>query len=494
MRAPARPAILRLLRPSLTDVVFAGILLWSFIAADGGWGRLLQDADTGLHIRIGDYILQTGHVPTTDPFSFTKNGGEWYAWEWLSGVVFSTLNTHYGLKGVVFVCGAAIMATLLIVLRTCLLNGANALLAVILILCAANAGSLHFLARPHVFTWLFLSIVLWILTKDALEPSARVWSLVPLTALWVNLHAGFPVVFGLLGCAMAGAVSDRPRLLRYLKVAGACGVACLLNPYGYKLPLHTGAYLLNTSIRNTIAELQAPTFRSEAHLYFMLLLFAGLAVSGFLLASRRYGEALLIFGLAAMALTSVRHVPIYALCVVPIVGRELSVKWNAFVEKQPRTSVVGAVQDMTESMRVKMRPAVLWPVALLAVLFFVPGAIHWPKNFDAKDFPVAIQSRHGTELAGTRLYTTDQWADFLMFRNPAQRVFMDDRDFYGDRIVNDALKLMEGAPGWRGLLSSYRINAVLCPPGASLGSLLAEDNGWRLEDQDATALLFRKLE
>lgn len=81
-----------------------------------------------------------------------------------------------------------------------------------------------------------------------------------------------------------------------------------------------------------------------------------------------------------------------------------------------------------------------------------------------------------------------------MFRNPAQRVFMDDRDFYGDRIVNDALKLMEGAPGWRGLLSSYRINAVLCPPGASLGSLLAEDNGWRLEDQDATALLFRKLE
>ena len=77
-------------------------------------------------------------------------------------------------------------------------------------------------------------------------------------------------------------------------VAGACGLACLLNPFGYKLLLHTGAYLQNSSVRNTIAEFQAPTFRSEAHIYFMILLFAGLAVSGFLLANRRYGEALIL--------------------------------------------------------------------------------------------------------------------------------------------------------------------------------------------------------
>jgi hypothetical protein len=461
--------------------------------ADGGWGRLLKDADTGLHIRIGDYILQTGHVPTTDPFSFTKNGDEWYASEWLSGVVFSTLNASFGLKGVVFVCGAAIALTLLIVLRTCLLNGSNGLLAVILMLCAANAGSLHFLARPHVFTWLFLSITLWILTKDAIAPSARVWLLVPLTALWVNLHGGFAVVFGLLACAMAGAVFERPRLLRYLKVAGACALACLLNPFGYKLLLHTGAYLQNTSVRNTIAEFQAPTFRSEAHIYFMVLLFTGLSVSGFLLANRRYGEALIIFGLGAMALTSVRHVPIYAICTAPIIARELSVRWNAFVEKQPRASVGRAIQDMTESMRLTMRPAVLWPVVMLAVLFLVPGATRWPENFDAKDFPVVIESRHGAELAAARLFTTDQWADYLMFRNPAQRVFMDDRYFYGERIVNDALKMMEGAAGWRLLLNSYRIDAVLCPPGAPLASLLAEDKGWRLEDKDGTALLFRRL-
>src|SRR5437868_11432022 len=101
MTTPASPAITtalpmvtRFFRFSLTDVLFLGILLWTVVLAATGWGRLLQDGDTGLHIRIGDFILQNGHVPTTDPFSFTRNGHHWLASEWLTGVLFSYLNTH----------------------------------------------------------------------------------------------------------------------------------------------------------------------------------------------------------------------------------------------------------------------------------------------------------------------------------------------------------------------------------------------------------------
>jgi N-succinyldiaminopimelate aminotransferase len=51
----------------------------------------------------------------------------------------------------------------------------------------------------------------------------------------------------------------------------------------------------------------------------------------------------------------------------------------------------------------------------------------WPTGFDTKMFPVELASRH-PELATARLFTSDQWADYLLFANyPRQRVFYDDR-------------------------------------------------------------------
>ena len=44
--------------------------------------------------------------------------------------------------------------------------------------------------------------------------------------------------------------------------------------------------------------------------------------------------------------------------------------------------------------------------------------------------------------------TTDQWADFLIYTNPAQKVFVDGRsDFYGVAFMKDYLKLRQAQPG-----------------------------------------------
>lgn len=484
------------MRPSLTDVLFAGILLWSFLAAEGGWGRLLRDADTGLHIRIGDFIQQTGQVPVTDPFSFTRNGAPWYATEWLSALLFSSLNAWFGLKGIVFLCGVTIVATTMIVLRTCLAVGGNALLAVILTLAGANASSVHYHARPHVFTWLFLAMAAWILTMDRTSSSGRIWLLVPLAALWVNLHGGFLILFLLLGCVLVQIALTRPlpraNLVRYVKLTAACGLACLANPFGYKLLLETLAYVRNKSILNTVSEFQAPAFRSEANTHFMLLLFAALGICGLLLARRAYGSVLLIVVLAASSLTSVRHIPIFAICVGPIVAGELTRHWSAWVATQSSRSTARAIEGTTASLRDNLHPVSLWTPVLLAAVFFIPGLSRWPADFNKELFPVGIAQRQSAALAASRVFTTDQWADYLMFKNPAQRVFLDDRYFYGDRIVEDALKLMDARPGWRGVLATYGINAVLAPPGAPVIESLTADKGWRMADKDAAGVLFRK--
>ena len=53
------------------------------------------------------------------------------------------------------------------------------------------------------------------------------------------------------------------------------------------------------------------------------------------------------------------------------------------------------------------------------------------------------------------MLTTDQWADYLIYTNPQQKVFVDGRsDFYGPEIGNDYIRLMNGQWDWA--TSSWR--------------------------------------
>lgn len=488
-------AIPRRLVPGLTDVLFLGILLWTVVLAPTGWGRLLWDGDTGLHIRIGDFIVQNHYVPTTDPFSFTRQGTHWLATEWLTGVTFSLLNTYVGLKGVVFLCGVSIAATLIIVLRTCLLTGGNAFIAVVAVLMTANASSFHFHARPHVFTWVFLAISTQLLAVDTLRPTRLVWLLVPLAMIWANLHGGYAILFALLGIFLFGAFLEGgfrdSRVRRYALLIAACGAASLFNAFGYRLHLETLAYLRNKSILNTMVEFQAPNFRNEPQMYFMMLLFVALAVAGVQIAKRRYTQALLIVAFSYLALTSVRHIPIFAIVVVPILVGELTVHYDVWARRQSRKSTSAILHDVSTTLNAQMRAIGLWSFAGLAALYFLPAASSWPQDYSNDRFPVDIARRHSLELAESRLFTTDQWADYLMFKNPAQRVFLDDRAGYSEQIISDALTMMDAGPGWRQALEKYRIDAVLSPAGTPLASELSEDHRWKLIDSDEGHVLFK---
>src|SRR5437763_1425360 len=98
----------RWLAPSFSDFLFISLLVWMFVTGSAGWAGLLADADTGWHIRTGDIILATHAVPTTDPFSFSKPGAPWYAWEWLSDLMFAGAFRAAHFKGVVLLCGVII--------------------------------------------------------------------------------------------------------------------------------------------------------------------------------------------------------------------------------------------------------------------------------------------------------------------------------------------------------------------------------------------------
>jgi hypothetical protein len=147
-----------------------------------------------------------------------------------------------------------------------------------------------------VFTYLLFALALWVLEADRRRPARRVWVLVPLAALWTNLHGGFLALVATVGIYAAAAALQRQwaEAKRYGLLLAGVAAATLVTPYGYHLHRHIFGYLRSDFILNHVMEFRAPTFRGEGMRYFEALLFAGLASVPALLRRRQVATALLL--------------------------------------------------------------------------------------------------------------------------------------------------------------------------------------------------------
>lgn len=493
----------KLLVPSLPDLFFLALLAWLFVAGPFGWIGLLSDGDAGWHIRTGEFILSRHTIPHHDLYSFSKPGAPWYAWEWLSDVLYAWLYRLAGFKALVLAAGVVIAGTATLLFRRIAWQGGNFFLTLAVTLVAVGASSMHFLARPHIFTLLLLAISLWMIESDRRAPGWRIWLLVPLTALWTNLHGGFPALIAYLLLLAAGSAVENlwlgrgterrwfaPR--RYGLLAAACGLASLANPYGVRLDEHIIAYLRSDWIRSVVQEFQSPNFRHENVMQFEVLLLAGLVVAGAMLVRGHVTEALWIVAFGHLALQSVRHAPVFALVAAPVVAVEATRWWNHWAAKAKSGSLFSTFDRMASDFAPNLRRTSVWCFAAVAVLAMLGAPLPWPKDFPSQLFPTAIVHRHAAELAGARVLTTDQWADYLIFVNyPRQRVFVDGRsDFYGPQIGNQYLRLMQGQWDWEQILKRNDFDLALLPVEWPLSSMLKQDPKWRVVEDDGQAVMF----
>src|SRR5450759_2767093 len=200
--------------------------------------RLLIDPDTMWQITVGQWILDHRAVPETDVYSFTMRGQPWISTQWLAQVVYARSYAAFGWSGPVVLAAGAIAATF--ALLTSLLNRHLRESTALVFVAAALALTVpHLLARPHVLAMPLM--VAWVGGLIAASDRRGVpsWWLLPLMALWANLHGGF--VFGLVLIAPIGvdAVvgadvnSRKPLALRWACFALAALIAACCTPYGW---------------------------------------------------------------------------------------------------------------------------------------------------------------------------------------------------------------------------------------------------------------------
>ena len=260
------PFATRWLAPSLSDILFAALLIWMMlftIHSDGTMG-LLSDSNTGYHIRTGDFVLEHKAVPHRDIFSFSKSGEPWFAWEWLSAVLFAVLYQTAGMKGLVVAAGTVIALANMVLLRHMVWRGTNFLVVIVILHFGVGASSIHY-SGPAAYFHAVVSRHRAVADRRGPHPAVGI-HLAPGSA---RRTLGQP--------ARRIRVADRlPRdcrrrlgagaswvaARRYTLLALACLAATGINPYGFAVHRHVVSYLQEKWIAKLVQEFQSPSFQS----------------------------------------------------------------------------------------------------------------------------------------------------------------------------------------------------------------------------------------
>jgi hypothetical protein len=344
--------------------------------------------------------------------------------------------------------------------------------------------NLHWLARPHVFSWILLLI--WLCWLECAGERFR-WrdaaGVFTLSAVWTNLHGSF---FFLPALAALYATCVRTNWYLAAVVAGTLGT--FVNPYGWKLHQHLAGYLTNRELLARIGEFQTFNFHAEGALQ-ILLTAAVCSIGGTLaLAQGRLHHFVLLFGMLFLALRSARALPLLAL-LLPFAS--LAIR-NALAGI-PRWTPVITYSANLRRLELGFRGFV-WAPVLLALVFMIlrAPAIAARTGFPPAEFPVAASAVIAKLPAEARILAPDKFGGYLIYRFSGQRkVFFDGRsDFYGVEFMKKYIELVQVRPGWRKELAAHGFSHALLPINYSLAAALPLI-GWTEAYRDATAVLFQ---
>jgi hypothetical protein len=411
----------------------------------------------------------------------------------LGGVGFAT----------VLLLGAIAVLLYNLVLKAC----GNDVLSFFVTTLALYGSSIHWLARPHLFSWLFLLAYLHLLPSLQSGSKAAFAALPILMVLWVNTHGAFLIGIALLLATAFGnaleallitgqSLSPVYRRERHLLACAAlCIAATFVNPYTWRLHRHIFEYLSDAKLLDNIAEFQSISFHYPPALFFELMMLLAAAAAFWYLRAGRITPALLSLAWIHLALLSARNIPLFMIIAAPFAACWLQ---DLLGRLQP-THYIGGVFKTVSEICEELKPMERMPrahlLSALAVLLmaglFATGAKGFEGQFNRDSFP--IQTIPLVESsAAKRIFTYDQWADYLIYRlYPRKPSFIDGRsDFFGMPVATIAQHLLSAQYDWKTQLQRFGVDMVLVKPDAPLCAVLKLSPDWAMRFDDGKVLVF----
>jgi hypothetical protein len=257
---------------------------------------------------LGNRILETHTIPhALGAESPLDIGRPWIAQEWLSAVIFAVMQAHRLFVPFAIVLGLAWSTLPWITLAECIRARIGPSMTFLIVLQTTLVASLRFTVRAED---LAIGMLAAVYVVSSHRDRRWLWLILPLLAIWANLHASF-----FIGVALAGYVVVRRRNWPGVAIVVGGLFATLLTPFGASLWMYA-LWLPHSWVHAYIAEWRSAweTLPSE-----IPGLFLPIVVIGYRAQWRRgaLGGAALWLSLVAATLEMTRWGPLASTFGVP---------------------------------------------------------------------------------------------------------------------------------------------------------------------------------
>jgi hypothetical protein len=440
--------------------------------------------DTFWHLRAGEEIWATWHVPLDEHYSFTAAGRAWPNHEWL-WQAFSYALVRLGGMPLQTLASAGIAVGAVVLVHRLMVGPART--RFVLLLVGIPLVPSVWAVRPQLVSLLLLAVLLHLLVHE------RFLWLPPLFALWANVHGAVALGIAVLCAAAAAALlrarrgdgRDRWRAIALVVLVPLSALATALTPMGFRLWSYIGSSMaLSRQTRIDEWRPAYPTGPFEIAFWVLAAGFVALLIwRGRRLAKASWADvvsvaaALVVLPLAARA---VRNVAPFLLLAIPAASRLLGPDFLVRLGRRPAPApLVG--RGRTGGDRPRLNAALL-AVFTLVELCGVSAA--WAAPHPRLGWrPLGEGAIEAVRGCPGPLYNRYYDGGFLIWFVPEQRVFVDSRqDPYPLPLLLDQVGIEEGG-AYRPVFDRYGMRCAFLPAGAPLGARLGAD-GWQTRYRD----------
>ncbi len=296
----------------------------------------LFDYDFYWHLANGREMVSRSAIINEEVFSYTRNGIPFSNHEWLAQVVLFLIYDHFGSIGVNVFKALISMAVAAFSFLTCRVVGAKPTTSFLIASVAILIGIYRYNVRPELFSLLFVSMLLYLLTRfRTLHLSWRALVAVPILMLvWDWLHGaifGLIILTGFISLEWAASLVSAKRpswtwiqplptpQLRILYWLGAITLLVMIaNPYGLRSYSIFFEFVGENSLVPEVNEFQPPTWSNYAPFYVGLVICIGIGVARW--RSMDITRLLMLVPFTYLALQYSRATGVWALVAAPFVA------------------------------------------------------------------------------------------------------------------------------------------------------------------------------
>jgi hypothetical protein len=436
------------------------------------------DPDLWWHIKVGNALLATHHLPTTDHYSFTVSGQPWLAYEWLGDLALAAISRIGGLIGLevlLIMLGSAIVIGLyLLATIRCGNSKAGFIACVLLSLLAGVSFSL----RPQMFGYLFLVLALICLERFRQGKPGAIWLLPPLMILWVNTHGSWIVgliaiffywISGIRELRVGNLTASpwTPGQRKGLGISFLLSLAAIfVTPYGPRIAVSPLEYAFSLPLNvKYIDEWQPMAFDLISGKLFLAILLAVILAQITMRLTWRLEEFVLFIAGTAMACLHVRFLMVFVPFAVPV----LAVIFSRWLPPYDRT---------------KDKPllnAALMACAIAAIIYYFPSRSALAGRVENK-FPVRAVEYLQDHVVPEPIFNNYDFGGYLVWsRGPQHKVFIDGRGDVYERggVLADYVRIAGLKPDAFDLLRRYGIQSCLLKRDEALATALSKSPDWR---------------